>query len=110
MLHYFELSESNGNLVVLNGFPFPLRVDSRVLDVNSLQYFSASNLVGLYLKGSNVNRLSKILHGSLPSLEFLDLSGCKGILQSDIISFQGVPALSNFLFKIKMNRVGNMFF
>ena len=99
MFHYCELSESNGNLVVLNSFPFPFRVDSRVLELNSLRYFSASNLVALYLKGSNASRISKIFHGSLPSLEILDLSHCKGILQSDIISVQGVPALSNSLSK-----------
>ena len=105
IFYYCELSESNGNLVALNGFPFPLRVDSRFLDMNSLRYFSASNLVALYLKDSNVNRISKIFHGSLPSLEILDLSYCKGILQSDIISFQEVPALSNFLLKIEMKKM-----
>ena len=102
LFYYCKLSESNGNFVCLNSCPFPLRVESRVVDVNSLQAFSLPRLVGLYLQGSNINRLSKILHGNLPSLEILDLDGCKGILQSDITSFKGVPALSNSIFHLKI--------
>ena len=91
----FELSESNGNFIALNGCHIPLRVDSQVVDVNSLQHFSVPGLAELWLESSNINRLVKIFHGNLPSLEILDLTACNGITESGITTLEGILELSN---------------
>ena len=102
---FIELSESNGNFVVINGFHLPLRLESKVVDVNSLQHFSAPLLSELFLSSSNINRLSKIFHGNLPALEILDLTNCNGIIASDIITLKGVFGLSNgSFFLIRLHR------
>jgi len=46
---HLNLSESNGNLVALNGCHLPFRVISQVIDINSLQHFSLSRLRVLWL-------------------------------------------------------------
>ena len=91
----FELSESNGNFIALNGCHIPLRVESKVVDVNSLQRFTVPRLAELWLEKSNINRLVKIFHGNLPSLEILDLQGCTGITDSGITTLNGILELSN---------------
>ena len=90
-----ELSESNGNFIALNGCHIPLRVESKVVDVNSLKYLVVPRLAELWLENSNINRLVKIFHGNLPSLEILDLGLCNGITESGITTLEGISELSN---------------
>ena len=93
--NYFELTDSTGNFCVINGFHLSHNLTSRTIDVNSLKHFAMSNLVSLDLKNSNVNRVSTILHGDLPSLKTLSFENCNGIMDSDVTSLQGVPNLGN---------------
>ena len=94
----FELTGSNGDLTCINGLHSPFRLTSQVVNVNSLKYFSVSNMVSLNLKGSNVHRVSAIFHGDLPNLTELNFEGCSGIIDSDVSSVKGVPKLGNIIF------------
>ena len=91
----FELTNSSGNIIFINGFHLPHNLTSRTIDMNSLKHFGMSNLVGLDLSESNVNRVSTIFHGDLPNLKTLSFKKCKGIVDSDVNSLKGVPNLGN---------------
>lgn len=92
---FFELTDSSGNFIFINGLHISHRITSRTIDMNSLKHFEMSNLVGLDLRSSNVNRVSPIFHGDLPNLKTLSFKNCKGIVDSDVSSFKGVPKLGN---------------
>ena len=108
----FELTDSNGNLSILNGFHIEHRLTSKVVDINSLKCFAISNIVELNLEGSNVNRVSIIFHGALPNLKYLNLSKCNGLVQSDLASVEGVPSLgkNNFSYPQYGEQVRETFF
>ena len=81
----------------MNGFHFSHELTSRVINVNPLKTLSLPNLVKLNLRKSNVNRVSIIFEGDLPNLKSINFEGCKGIMDSDIASFKGVPNLGKFM-------------
>ena len=77
----------------MNGFHFAHELTSRVINVNTMKNFSLPNIVKLNLQESNVNRVSVIFEGNLPNLKYINFAQCKGIMDSDVVSFKGVPNL-----------------
>ena len=72
-----------GNVVAINNSIIE-EIESKTIDVTSVNHLYLPNLIKLDLHDSNLKQVATICGAQFPNLKVLDLSGCKGMVNSEI--------------------------